>query len=235
MPHRNPILCVDDAPVNLGLIRQVLQDDYRLAFATSGQEALKAAAKHRPSLILLDVEMPDMSGYDVARQIKRDAATAHTPIIFVTALNSVIDEQAGFDAGGVDYITKPISPPILLARVRTHLSLVRASALEASYLDAIHMLGSAGHYNDQDTGVHIWRMGGVQRTARTGGGVGSRQCLAAGARGDHARHRQDWHPRCHSQETRSARCRGMGDHADALPDWPRDPLQERGTAVSARQ
>ncbi len=158
MPHRNPILCVDDEPANLGLIRNVLQEDHHLVFARSGVEALQAAEKHRPSLLLLDVEMPDLSGYEVARRLKNNPQTAHTPIIFVTSLNSEVDEEAGFEAGGVDYITKPISPPILRARVRTHLSLIRATALEDSHRAAIHMLGKAGHYNDTDTGVHIWRM-----------------------------------------------------------------------------
>lgn len=158
MPHRNPILCVDDEPANLGLIRSVLQEEHHLVFARSGVEALQAAAKHRPSLLLLDVEMPDLCGYEVARRLKNDPQTTHTPIIFVTSLHSEIDEEAGFDAGGVDYITKPISPPILRARVRTHLSLIRATALEDSHRAAIHMLGQAGHYNDTDTGVHIWRM-----------------------------------------------------------------------------
>lgn len=158
-----PILCVDDEPANLGLLRQVLQAHYRLAFACSGMEALAATAKHRPAMILLDVDMDDMSGIEVCRQLKADPDTRDIPVIFVTGMSSVVDEQAGFDVGAVDYITKPISPPLVLARVRTHLSLVRASALEESYRAAIHMLGEAGHYNDTDTGLHIWRMAAFSR------------------------------------------------------------------------
>lgn len=160
---RNKILCVDDEPCNLALMRAVMQHEYNLVFARSGEEALQAVAKHNPALILLDVEMPGMNGHEVARQVKAHAATEHFPIIFVTSLSDELDEQAGFDAGAVDYITKPVSPPILHARVRTHLSLVRAAALEASHRAAIHMLGEAGHYNDTDTGVHIWRMGAYSR------------------------------------------------------------------------
>jgi putative two-component system response regulator len=154
----NPILCVDDDPINLSLLRSTLQEDYKLVFARSGAEALTAAQKHSPSLILLDVQMPTMSGFEVARKLKSDPKTEHTPIIFITSLLDEKYEQFGFDVGASDYITKPISPCIVRARVRTHLSLVRASQLEASYRDAIYMLGEAGHYNDNDTGVHIWRM-----------------------------------------------------------------------------
>lgn len=152
------ILCVDDEPINLGLLRSVLQDDYKLVYARSGAEALQAVSKHRPALILLDVVMPDMSGYEVSRRLRQSAAGRRIPVIFVSSRGDELDEQAGFDAGGVDYITKPISPPIVRARVRTHLSLVDAAELEASHRAAIHMLGEAGHYNDTDTGMHIWRM-----------------------------------------------------------------------------
>ncbi|QSA98903.1 two-component system response regulator [Methylococcus sp. EFPC2] len=157
------ILCVDDEPNNLALMRQVLQHHYRLVFARSGVEALQAVAKHNPALILLDVQMPDINGYEVCRRLKSESRTEDIPVIFVTGLSDEVDEQAGFDAGGVDYITKPISPAVVRSRVRTHLSLVRAASLEASHRAAIHMLGEAGHYNDTDTGVHIWRMAAYSR------------------------------------------------------------------------
>jgi putative two-component system response regulator len=163
MTQYGPILCVDDDPNNLGLMRAVLQDDYRLAFARSGVAALQACECHRPSLVLLDVQMPDMDGLQVARAIKASKETEDTPIIFVTSRSGVVDEEAGFEAGAVDYIAKPISPSILRARVRSHLSLVRSTALEASYRAAIYMLGEAGHYNDTDTGHHIWRMAAFSR------------------------------------------------------------------------
>ncbi len=163
MPHRRPILIVDDEPANLATMRQILAQDHALVFARSGAEALAAAAKHRPALVLLDIRMPDMDGYALCRQLKAEPATRDTPVIFVTSLADVGDEAAGFAAGAVDYIVKPVSPPTVRARVRTHLSLVRATALEASYRTAIFMLGEAGHYNDNDTGVHIWRMAAYAR------------------------------------------------------------------------
>lgn len=157
MPN-GPILIVDDEPINLTAMRQTLSGTYRLVFASDGAQALTAAIKHAPAMILLDVQMPGQDGYAVCRALKADPRTEAIPVIFVSSHTQVGDEAAGFEAGGVDYITKPVSPPIVLARVRTHLSLVRASRLEKSYSDAIRMLGSAGRFNDHDTGVHIWRM-----------------------------------------------------------------------------
>ncbi|MCX7066487.1 MAG: HD domain-containing protein [Methylococcales bacterium] len=154
----NPILCVDDDPINLALLRNTLQENYKLIFASNGTEALTMAVSQLPSLILLDVQMPDITGFEVAQQLKLNPKTEHIPIIFVTSLLDEDDEQAGFDAGGVDYITKPISPCLVRARVRTHLSLVAASRLDTICQDAVYMLGEAGHYNDNDTGLHIWRM-----------------------------------------------------------------------------
>ena len=157
MPY-GPILIVDDEPGNLSALRQVLGADYRLVFARSGAEALAAAAKHAPALILLDIGMPDMTGYEVCRRLKANGATEAIPIIFVTAHGDIGDEATGFEAGAVDYITKPITPVIVRARVRTLLSLVSAATLERSHRGAVYMLGTAGHFNDADTGVHIWRM-----------------------------------------------------------------------------
>lgn len=174
MPH-SPILCVDDEPNNLALFRQILGDEHRLVLARDGTQALRAASKHAPSLILMDVEMPGMDGYEVARVLKAEPGTEHIPIIFVTAMDREVDERTGFASGGVDYITKPVSPYILKARVSTHLSLVRASALNRSYQDAIQMLGIAGHYNDSDTGVHIWRMAAYARILAEAAGWDARR------------------------------------------------------------
>ncbi|NEV60799.1 response regulator [Thiorhodococcus minor] len=159
----DPLLIVDDDPQNLALMRQILAAHHRLVFARSGTEALAAATKCWPALILLDIQMPDMDGYAVCRALKADPQTAAIPVIFVTALSEVGDEAAGFAAGAVDYIVKPLSAPIVQARVETHLSLVQTSRLEQSYRDALAMLGTAGHFNDTDTGMHIWRMGAYAR------------------------------------------------------------------------
>ena len=176
MSH-GPILCVDDEPNNLAVMRQILKDDHKLVFARSGAEALLAATKHLPSLILLDVEMPDINGYDVCRRLKRNKLTEGVPVIFVTGRVEEGDEMAGFDAGGVDYIAKPVSAPIVRARVRTHLSLVRADDLEKSYRAAIAMLGEAGHCNDNDTGMHIWRMASYSRALAEASGWDEEHCI----------------------------------------------------------
>ncbi|AEG01795.1 HD domain-containing phosphohydrolase [Methylomonas methanica] len=170
------ILCVDDEPYNLSILRMALKDQYLLAFARSGLETLQAVEKHNPALILLDVQMPDMDGYEICRRLKGNDRTRHIPVIFVTSMDQEIDERAGFEAGAVDYITKPISVPIVQARVQTHLSLVKAEKLEKSYHDAIHMLGKAGDYNDTDTGVHIWRMAEYSRVLAEAVGWGCEQC-----------------------------------------------------------
>ncbi|MEI8208858.1 MAG: response regulator [Methylococcales bacterium] len=152
------ILIVDDEAQNLAVLEHILSDSYPLVFVRKSKEVLNAVRKHRPSLILLDIQMPDMDGYTVCLQLKADPQTENIPVIFVSTLADIGDEARGFEVGGVDYIIKPVSSAIVRARVKTHLSLVRASDLEQSYHDAIYMLGEAGHYNDNDTGVHIWRM-----------------------------------------------------------------------------
>ncbi|ACS81313.1 response regulator [Maridesulfovibrio salexigens] len=157
------ILCVDDEPNNLQVLRQILKEHYQLIFAPNGTRALDAAAKHMPDMVLLDIMMPDISGYEVCEKLKADPRTKDITIIFVTAMSEVKDEAYGFDVGAVDYIQKPVSGAVVLRRVQTHLNLVRVQELEKSQRDAIFMLGEAGHYNDNDTGVHIWRMSAFAR------------------------------------------------------------------------
>jgi putative two-component system response regulator len=118
------ILIVDDAPENLSLLSELLQPDYRVRAASSGRRALQVAASEpQPDLILLDVMMPDMDGYEVIRRLQADSRTADIPVIFVTALESTIDEERGLALGAVDYITKPLKPAIVLARVKAQLEL----------------------------------------------------------------------------------------------------------------
>lgn len=164
------ILIVDDEPANLALMDAILADSYTLAFARNGQETLAAIVKHRPAMVLLDVGLPDVDGYDLCRQIKQIDANQSVQVIFVTGYTDAAHEAKGFEAGGVDYIVKPVMPQIVRARVSAHLALVRASVLEKSYRDAILMLGHAGHYNDTDTGAHIWRMAAYARALALGYG-----------------------------------------------------------------
>ena len=156
--QRPRLLLVDDEPTNLQVLRHVLQADYRLLFATDGARALQVAREQRPDLVLLDIMMPNMDGYAVCCALKADAATASIPVIFITALNDSQDETAGFDVGGVDYLTKPVSPPVVRARVRTHLSLVRMEELRETRLQIVQRLGRAAEYKDNETGMHVIRM-----------------------------------------------------------------------------
>lgn len=158
-PDQRPrLLLVDDEPTNLQVLRHILQADYRLLFATDGERALQVAREQRPDLVLLDIMMPNLDGYAVCRALKADAATASIPVIFITALTDSQDETAGFDVGAVDYITKPVSPPVVRARVRTHLSLVRMDELRETRLQIVQRLGRAAEYKDNETGMHVIRM-----------------------------------------------------------------------------
>ena len=177
-PTPKPIvLVVDDTPHNLTLMNHLLEDQYAVKVATDGVRALKIARSDAtPELILLDIMMPGMDGYEVCRLLKADAKTRDIPVIFLTAKSEIEDERQGFDLGAVDYITKPISPPTLLARVRTHMAL-KASAdflrdknafLEqevARRTEDVRMLqdvtiltmASLAETRDNETGDHILR------------------------------------------------------------------------------
>lgn len=117
------LLIVDDVPENLLVLYKILRDEYEIVGATSGTEALQLAASSRPDLILLDVMMPELDGYDVCRLLKKDSRNRDVPVIFISALNEEIDEMRGFEVGAVDFVMKPIKPPILLHRVAVHLEL----------------------------------------------------------------------------------------------------------------
>ena len=124
---RARILAVDDDPGNLGILGRLLHPQYQVMAAPSGERALQiAAGEPQPDLILLDVLMPGMDGYDVLARLRDSPATRDIPVIFVTGLDSAEDEEKGLELGAVDYITKPYRPPVVLARVRNHLELKRA-------------------------------------------------------------------------------------------------------------
>ena len=129
--HGKPrVLIVDDQISNVKLLAAILGDDYRTRVATNGPDALKLAeSTPQPDLILLDIMMPDMDGYEVCRKLKGNSATHNIPVIFITALSSESDEEIGLDLGAIDYITKPLSAPIVRARVRNHAILKRKADL----------------------------------------------------------------------------------------------------------
>lgn len=152
------ILVVDDEPNNLQVLKQVLGDSHMLLFAKSGERAIALANEQHPDLILLDVMMPDMDGFETCQQLKANKGTANIPVIFVTAMSEIENEYKGFEMGAVDYITKPISPSVVRARVKTHLSLVKVSELQESRLEIVRRLGRAAEYKDNETGLHVIRM-----------------------------------------------------------------------------
>jgi len=127
--NRQSVLIVDDEPANIQIIGDILQDECDLYFARSGAEALRMVEEKAPDLILLDVMMPGMDGFEVCRRLKAAPATQDIPVLFITALGATEDETHGFDVGAVDYITKPVSLPAVRARVRVHLKLKRTEDL----------------------------------------------------------------------------------------------------------
>jgi putative two-component system response regulator len=171
------VLIVDDTPENIALMNGLLRVHYRTRVATGGERALRAALiDPAPDLILLDIMMPDMDGYEVCRRLKALDRTAHIPVIFLTARTEPEDEQRGFDVGAVDYITIPISPPLVLARVKTQLALKAAADFlrdRNAYLETevrrrtrevqvvqdvtIMAMASLAETRDNETGNHIRR------------------------------------------------------------------------------
>jgi putative two-component system response regulator len=171
------VLIVDDNPQNLLVLGEVLQPTYRVRGANSGERALRAAqSEPRPDIILLDIMMPGMDGYEVLRRLQADAETRDIPVIFITAMTSTEDEHRGLSLGAVDYITKPFAPAIVLARVRTHLELKEARdrlAADNVWLEqevsrrmkenqlvqdlSLRALACLAEARDSETGHHILR------------------------------------------------------------------------------
>ncbi len=182
---KQSILVVDDTPENITILSEVLCDDYRIRVATSGEKALKIIySDEPPDLILLDIMMPGLSGLEICRRLKANPDRRRIPVIFVTAMSSIEDEERGLALGAVDYITKPISPPIVKARVRTHLALYdqsrelermvrqRTSELMTTRQQIIRRLGRAAEFKDNETGNHVLRMSHYARLIAECHGLG---------------------------------------------------------------
>lgn len=118
---RSLVLIVDDEPGNIKILSNVLAQDYALSVATNGKQALAIARAQSPDIILLDMVMPEMDGIEVCEALKAIQETRDIPVIFVTSMSDTVNEERGLDAGAVDYISKPVSPPIVKARVRIHI------------------------------------------------------------------------------------------------------------------
>lgn len=182
------VLVVDDTPENIDVLTGVLKKDYRILVAKSGEMALKiAGTDNPPDIILLDIMMPEMDGYEVCSRLKEDISTRKIPVIFVTARDEVIDEAKGFDLGAVDYITKPFSATIVQARVKSQLALYdqkrelerlvkeRTSEIHKTKLEIIRRLGVASEYKDEETGDHVMRMSHYSRIIGEASGMCSEE------------------------------------------------------------
>ncbi len=172
---KQTVLVVDDAPENIDVLGGILGKLDKVKAAINGEKALKIAFATPPDIILLDVMMPGMDGYEVCGKLQEDPRTKRIPVIFVTAKGEIEDERHGFDIGAVDYITKPVSPPIVQARVRAQLALYdqnrtleskvqqRTAELNKSRLEIIRRLGRAAEFKDNETGMHVIRMSHYSR------------------------------------------------------------------------
>lgn len=176
-PARQTVLVVDDTPQNITILGELLQPHYTVRATNSGERALQAVrSQPQPDLVLLDVMMPGMDGYEVLRRLKTDKATQNIPVVFVTALGDEQNEEHGLELGAVDYIAKPFKPAIVLARVRTHLELKQARdrlAHQNEWLEqevarrmsenlliqdlSMRALACLAEARDTDTGNHILR------------------------------------------------------------------------------
>ncbi len=165
------ILVVDDNPENIDVLVGALGEGYQLRVALSGEKALQIAQRQPlPDIMLLDVMMPGMDGYELCRRLKQDPLTQRIPVMFITARNSSEDEVKGLEAGAVDFISKPINPRIVKARVAAQLALYdqqkslsqlvqqRTSELQLAQQKIIQYLGKAAEYKDNETGMHVVRM-----------------------------------------------------------------------------
>lgn len=136
------ILIVDDMAANIAILSDLLKDDYRIKVAKSGKKALEIVNAHEiPDLILLDIEMPGMNGYDVCKELKNSSATSNIPVIFITAKSDVKDEEYGLNLGAVDYITKPFHPTIVKIRIKNHIAL----KLKSDMLEELSMFDGLTH------------------------------------------------------------------------------------------
>jgi putative two-component system response regulator len=171
------VLLVDDAKSNVDVLVNALKDTYKLGVSLNGEDALRFAKQNLPDLILLDIIMPGTDGFAVCDRLKSDPLTRDIPIIFITAMDDLTHKTKGFDAGAVDYITKPFDITEVKARVKTHLTLKlavealknqnaileemvleRTRELRKAQIEVINRLGKAAEFRDQDTGTHINRM-----------------------------------------------------------------------------
>ena len=156
-PARQRILIVDDAMTNIVSLDELLRDDYEVLYATGSEEGLEACKTLQPDLVLLDVVMPGIDGFEVCARLKRDPDTRDIPVVFVTARSDIADETRGLEAGAIDFITKPFSPPIVRARVRNHLELARQRALLSMHAFVDGLTGVANRRKFEEALESEWR------------------------------------------------------------------------------
>lgn len=165
----NKILIIDDTEENIDILVDLLCDKYEILVALDGRRGIDLAKEHQPDLILLDIMMPGLNGYEVCELLKHNKGTLHIPIIFLTALSNIEDEKRGIDCGAIDFIHKPFHPPLILSRIKNniffkqyqndleHLVKIRSEKIEKTKEVIIKGMGIIAEYRDPETGDHIKR------------------------------------------------------------------------------
>jgi putative two-component system response regulator len=181
--ERPVVLVVDDAAESIDVARGVLGSEFQIKAAISGAEALNVIERSPPDLVLLDVMMPKMSGYEVCRRLKANPRTAQIPVIFATTLSDANSEAVGLELGAVDYVNKPYVPALLRTRIRTHIALFRqhltlerlveerTRELLDTRMEIIRRLGRAAEYRDNETGMHVVRISHICRIIALASGM----------------------------------------------------------------
>ena len=167
LPERPRLLVVDDQPANIFILFRALDDRHEVFMATNGLQALEVCRSKRPDLVLLDIEMPGLDGFEICRRLKQDEATADIPVLFVTSHDDPDNEARGLEVGAVDFITKPIHPAVVRARVRTHLTLKWQADRLRDLAFADGLTGVANRRRFDDALDQAWRAG-----VRSGRAVG---------------------------------------------------------------
>jgi putative two-component system response regulator len=182
------VMVVDDVEANIDVLVEALGSDSEVSVAMDGKTALDAVAEDKPDIILLDIMMPEMDGYEVCKRLKADKSTAGIPVLFLTAMTEEQDEAKGLALGAVDYITKPFSPDLVKSRVRNQLELKlhrdhleelvaqRTRQLREGYIDTVHRLTLSSEFRDEDTGAHIKRISFYTRELALRMGLGKEFC-----------------------------------------------------------
>ncbi|WP_210412484.1 HD domain-containing phosphohydrolase [Leptospira yasudae] len=155
---RKKVMIVEDSPVDLAILKHYLEKDYDIIALQNPYHVVQSARSKHPDLVLLDVVMSKIGGFEICKRLKSDPDTTDIPVIFISSTGDSSAETLGFDLGAVDFFHKPVSAPVFRARIKSHIELSRMTEIKSSRLEIIRKLGVASEYRDNETGNHLLRM-----------------------------------------------------------------------------